>query len=182
MGTFIPAGMTDDILDPHALVINTCTGNDTDLAGDEHNWVWANPTNRKFGHEYHGREAVSVAALWQGTKVYGPINEPDEFALAGDWRRGKGRAPRGAWAGPGEDLISDIGAARRAIFLPAYKYQIMSWVVGDDKVGEMVHKARHHEGPVYLRDFDTDQGLDNPTAMSHAWLLSVWLNVGEWPK
>lgn len=182
MGTFIPTGMREPIEDDYALIIDTCAGNDTALVGDELRWVWANPTNRRFSHRYHGLEAVSVAALWQGTKVYGPVNEPDELALAGDWRRGKGRTPRGAWAGPGEDLIDEIGEARRAIFVPAYSFQIMSWVVGNDRVQEMVHKARHHEGPVYLRDHDTEQGVDNPTAMSHAWLLAVWLNTGDWPK
>jgi len=182
MGEFIAAGIKDDMPGDNAWNVAICTGDDTDLAGDSFQWIWANPSNRKYSHRYHGCTAVSVAALWQGTKVHGPVSGPDELAMAGDWRRGHGRVPRGAWAGPAADLIEDVGAARRAIYLPAYRYQVMSWVVGSEEVQQLVQAARDHDGPVYLRDREVFAGVDNPTGMSAAWLLATWLNTGSWPQ
>lgn len=170
MSKFIPTGMRTKVPDPNALIISTCSGNDSPFAGDHKHWSWANPTNTRFPFEFHGLAVVSTEALWQGCKLIGDATEPDPEVLAGAWRKNKGRKPRGAWCGPGE-IITDPGEARRIIYIPAYVRQLRSWLKFAI-VRAMVHRALDHEGPVYLRDFDTGQGIDRKGPMSHAWLLS----------
>lgn len=182
MGEFIAIGMRKKIEDPNAMVINTCSGNDTADAGSQTKWTWSNPTNRRYPQEYHGRTAVSTEAMWQGTKVRGDADEPDEATMAGDWRRGKGKRPRGAWAGDGNPLITSPGAARLAVYVPAFRHQIETWMAESAAVRAWVQAARDHDGPVYLRDHDTGQGIHRNGPMSHAWLLSIYLNTGEWPS
>jgi hypothetical protein len=178
MGHFTAIGMRTPIRSPDALVINTCARNDTAELGDLTHWVWANPTNRAIVHRYHDIEAVSVECLWQGTKILQvPGPGPDPKTLAGDWRRGKGKRPAGAYAGPEAPLIRDQGAARRAIYIPAFRRLIEHWLTqGADA---LIAQAKKHDGPVYLRDFDTGRGLDRNGPMSHAWVLATWLNAAE---
>lgn len=179
MGHFTAIGMRISVKDPAALIINTCGGNDTAERGTERCWTWSNPTNRAIMHEYHGYRAVSVECLWQGTKVFD--TGPDPATLAGAWRRGKAKRPKGAYAGPNAPLLTTPGAARRAIYLPAYKKLVDHWMQ-DAEVHAWVEKARQHAGPVYLRDFDTGRGLDRNGPMSHAWVLAMWLNTGSFPS
>lgn len=184
MGKFTAIGMRTPAKDmqPNALVINTCGKNDTNERGTPDSWVWCNPTNRAINHYYHDLTAVSVECLWQGTKILrdNPTNIPDNVTLMGDWRRGKGRAPRGAYAGPDQPLITSPGQARRAIYLPAFKNLIDYWMQ-DEQVKQWVNDAFHHDGPVYLRDHDTGRGIDRNGPMSHAWLFCEFLNNQEWP-
>lgn len=180
MGIFIPTGMRTKIADPAAMIINTCSGNDTDEAGTPTQWAWANPTNRAHPHEYHGHHAASTECLWQGTKLRAGQTEPDPRTMAGEWRRGKGKRPTGAYAGPGQPPITTPGGARRAIYIPAYRRQIEAWM-RDERIQAWIQAARDHQGPIYLRDHDTGQGIDRNGPMSHAWLLAQWLNSGEWP-
>lgn len=181
MGKFTAIGMRTPVPDLRALVINTCGKNDTRTRGDATSWVWSNPTNRVVAHPYGGVEAVSVECLWQGTKVFKKDGRPDPLTLGGDWRRGKKKRPKGAWAGEGEPLITTPGEARRRIYVPAYARLVGHWMK-DREVEHWVETARAHEGPVYLRDFDTGRGIDRSGPMSHAWLLCTWLNDGEWPS
>lgn len=180
---FEAIGMRAKVSDPQALVINTCSDNDTRLKGSSDRWSWSNPTNRRFMHRYEGVTAVSTEALWQGTKVREGQERPDEATLAGDWRRGKGKRPKGAWAGDGKPLITTPGGARREIYIPAFSQQIEMWIAADEEVAGWVAaaKARAQGETVYLRDHDTGRGIDRNGPMSHAWLLSVFLNDGEWP-
>ena len=176
MGHFTAIGMRQKVEDPDALVINTCSDNDTAGRGSMARWTWSNPTNRAITHTYEDVEAVSLEALWQGTKIQEGMSEPDPQTLAGDWRRGKGKRPVGAWAGPDKPLIRDQGEARRRIYLPAFQNLLEHWVESDPTVAGWVRAAREHEGPVYLRDFDTGRGVDRDGPMSHAWVLATWLN------
>lgn len=180
MGHFTAIGMRVKVEDPRALVINTCGMNDTAERGTFESWVWSNPTNRAVSHEYAGIKAVSLEALWQGTKVMPGQTRPDQQTLDGDWRRGKGKRPMGAWAGEGQPLIINPGEARRKIYVPAFRKQIEHWL-SDDQVAEWVHRAQVHDGPVYLRDHDTGRGIDRNGPMSHAWVLATYLNTDEWP-
>lgn len=180
MGHFTAIGMRTKIDDPTALIINTCGHNDTDERGTPASWVWSNPTNRIITHAYAGIEAVSVECLWQGTKIKPGMTEPDPITLAGDWRRGKGKRPTGAWAGTEQPLITTPGAARRAIYIPAFQRLINHWLQ-DPQVQAWVDAARAHPGPAFLRDFDTGRGIDRNGPMSHAWVLATWLNTGCWP-
>lgn len=190
MGHFTAIGMrTAVIAADNPLVINTCADNDTAERGSYTRWSWSNPTNRALPQRYHDIEAVSVECLWQGTKVFNDIAcfphgyaEADALTLAGDWRRGKAKRPIGAYAGPAQPLITNAGDARRAIYLPAFQRQIETWLDMDETVRGWVQDAREHNGPVYLRDFDTGRGVDRNGPMSHAWVLATWLNTGEWPN
>ena len=172
-GRLIPIGMRKKIPEPNALVISTCSDNDLPTFGLPKRWSWANPTNTRYYHEFCGITAVSTEALWQGCKLIGGATEPDPEVLAGAWRKNKGRKPRGAWYGPNM-TITDPGEARRKIYIPAYVDQITSWLSWTI-VRAHVNRALDHDGPVYLRDFDTGQGIDSKGPMSHAWLLSLIL-------
>lgn len=182
-GKFTAIGMRQKVEDLTALVINTCAANDTDGAGDLTHWVWSNPTNRRF-EAVHSQDpscrAVSTEALWQGTKMKKGQTEPDRLTLQGDWRRGKGKRPVGAWAGPNRPLITTPGEARRVIYLPAFRNQVVRWNEESEDVRSMINAAYKHDGPVFLRDFDTGRGVDRNGPMSHAWVLACWLNAGSW--
>jgi hypothetical protein len=180
MGHFTAVGMRTKIDNPRALIVNTCSKNDTSERGSFDSWVWSNPTNRAVRHEYCGLSAVSVESLWQGAKVFSEDGAPDPITLNGEWRRGKARRPVGAWAGPGVPLIRTPGEARRRIYIPAFRNLIEHWL-RDEQVARWVVAARSHDGPVFLRDHDTGRGVDRNGPMSHAWVLCTWLNTGSWP-
>lgn len=180
MGHFTAVGMRTKIEDKSALVINTCSMNDTAERGTFESWVWSNPTNRAIRHEYEGLSAVSVECLWQSTKIFKEGGIPDVIGLDGEWRRGKARRPIGAWAGPGKPLITTPGEARRKIYIPAFKRLIERWLENETVAG-WIDAARLHAGPVFLRDHDTGRGVDRNGPMSHAWVLATWLNMGKWP-
>jgi hypothetical protein len=187
MGRFTAIGMRVKVTDKNALVINTCGRNDTAEKGDLTSWVWSNPTNRVItNHLYEDIEAVSVECLWQGTKLLPGMTEPDKEILNGNWRKNKGKRPAGAYAGKNEDgtprpLLTTPGAARRAIYIPAFKNLIEHWLWEDREVWNWVEQARCWDGPVFLRDHDTGRGIDRNGPLSHAWILATWLNTGEWP-
>lgn len=181
MGHFTAIGMRTKVEDPTALVINTCGRNDTAEIGDDKTWAWSNPTNRIITHPYEDIEAVSVEALWQGCKLRAGETRPRQEVLDGNWRLGKGKKPVGAYAGPNKPLLTTPGGARRAIYVPAFKRLIEHWLETSQEVRDRVQAAREHQGPVYLRDFDTGWGIDRNGPMSHAWVMATWLNTGHWP-
>lgn len=182
MGHFTAIGMRDDVSHViDAFVVDTCCRNDTSESGDDRNWTWSNPTNRAIVHEYEGVSAVSVEALWQGTKSINGQPCPDPVTLAGAWRRGKAKRPQGAYAGPGQLLITSPGEARRRIYLPAYRRLVEHWIQNPEIAGR-VRWAKARPGPVFLRDWDTGRGVDQDGPMSHAWVLAMWLNTGVWPS
>ena len=184
MGKFTAIGMrtAEASLPSKRMVINTCGRNDTSDKGDISIWVWCNPTNRAIIHTYEDIQAVSVECLWQGTKILksNDTDKPDPTTLNGDWRRGKGKQPKGAYGGPDKPLITNPGAARRAIYLPAYRNLVAHWEQ-DHEVREWLAICREFDGYVFLRDHDTGRGLDRNGPMSHAWLLCMYLNDGVWP-
>lgn len=182
MGRFTAIGMRTKVEDPTALIINTCGQNDTDHAGTPGSWTWSNPTNRAIVHRYEDIGAVSVECLWQGTKIRQGMTRPNDEILQGDWRKGKGKRPIGAYAGPNAPLITTPGEARRRIYLPAFRNLIEHWLRTSEQVRRWVEIACEHPGNVYLRDFDTGRGLDRNGPMSHAWVLATFLNNnGIWP-
>jgi hypothetical protein len=181
MGKFTAIGMRQSVdAKEGALVINTCGLNDTAERGSFESWAWSNPTNRAVTHHYAGIEAVSVEALWQGTKIFEVGGKPDPRTLAGEWRRGKAKRPVGAWRGEGTPLITTPGDARRAIYIPAFRNLVEHWLQ-DETVRSWIETAKFHKGPVYLRDHDTGRGIDRNGAMSHAWVLATFLNTGDHP-
>ena len=105
---------------------------------------------------------------------------PDLACLIGEWRSGKGKRPVGAYAGHGMPLITSPGAARRAIYIPAYRNLVEHWLL-DEEVISWVQQAIEYNGSVYLRDHYTGRGVDRNGPMSHAWLLCEFLNHSVWP-
>ncbi len=181
MGKFTAISMRETVTYP-AIVVNTCGKNDSSEEGDAQNWVWANPTNRRFPARFKGTTAVSVECLWQGLKVFGVTQGgPDPKTLEGDWRRGKAQRPIGHF-NESAPLITDPGTARREIYIPAYSRQIESWLSGSPHLLIMLAKLQQQNLPVLLRDFDTGRGIDRAGPMSHAWVLAVYLNTGKWPN
>jgi len=181
IGHFTSIGMRTKVDDPTALVINTCGKNDTADKGTPESWVFCNPTNRAIVHHYEDIGAVSVEALWQGTKLLPGQTTPDHEILQGNWRKNKGKRPAGAYAGPNAPLITSPGEARLRIYIPAFKNLITHWLQ-DKEVRTWISEAEQHDGPVYLRDHDTGRGIMRNGPMSHSWLFCVWLNTKDWPK
>lgn len=183
MGHYTAIGMRQPVQDPTALVVNTCSGNDTAEAGSLYQWTWCNPTNRLISivcptdPRY---SAVSPEAMWQGTKIFQLGGTPDPVTLGGEWRRGKAKRPIGAWNGPGNPLITNPGEARLKIYIPSYRQLIEAWMK-DPQVQLWIKTTKEHQGPVYLRDHDTGRGVLRNGPMSHAWLLCEFLNTGNWP-
>lgn len=180
MGKFTAIGMRARVTDPEALIVNTCSGNDTSEIGDDRRWSWANPTNRIIPHPYQDIVACSVEALWQGTKLLAGQDRPDPDILQGNWRKHKGKRPAGAYAGPGQPLITNPGEARRKIYIPAFDRLVQHWLQHPE-VRDRLDRARQHPGPVFLRDHDTGRGIDRNGPLSHAWVLAYYLNHSQWP-
>ncbi len=187
MGKFTAIGMRTKVADENALIINTCGRNDTAEIGTATSWVWSNPTNRVLTHRYHDIEAVSVEALWQGTKITkrtqaaGHGLRPDPTIIAGDWRKGKGKRPIGAYAGPGQPLITTPGEARRAIYLPAFE-RLIRHGLRNTTINRWIRDAIDHDGPVSCAITTPGRGVDRNGPMSHAWVLATFLNTGEFPR
>lgn len=184
MGAFTAVGMRQSVDSVGGCyTVNTCSENDTDRVGDLTHWSWSNPTNRRFPATHSNDPtctAVSVECLWQGTKIATGAREPNPAVLAGNWRAGKGKRPLGAWNGPGNPLIVTPGAARRAIYIPAYVHQIWRFLNADDQrprnIVRYAAALSRTKTTVFLRDFDTGRGVDRNGPMSHAWLLATILN------
>lgn len=182
MGKFTAIGMRTPAKDlpKDAIIINTCSGNDTADRGEPNAWTWSNPTNRAITHVYEDITAVSVECLWQGTKIFDQTMQPDPLTLNGNWRRGKARKPIGAYAGPGQPLIRTPGLARKRIYVPAFRRLVEHWL-RDEEVADWVRQCRESPSLVFLRDHDTGRGIDRNGPMSHAWLMCEFLNTGNWP-
>lgn len=188
MGKFTAVGMRA-VVPAGSVVINTCHGNDTVMPGTLTQWAWANPTNRAFPCVYHDLVAVSVECLWQGTKVFYAGGRPSQSVLRGEvlagkptWKLAKGKRPIGAYAGPSAELITSPGQARREIYVPAYRAQVVGWLAREPEICGWIERLRAQDAPVFLRDYDVGRGLDRNGPMSHAWVLAVWLNTGLWPE
>lgn len=184
-GAFTAVGMRTSLNDKGVNVVNTCAHNDTDLIGDNKRWAWTNPTNRKYLVTHPNdpnTKAVSVECLWQGAKMMAGQTVPDTQALNGDWRRGKGKRPVGAWNGSNKPLITNPGEARRRIYIPAYVTQIHAHITNSEYVAEVVRASIYVAEMglrTALRDHDTGRGVGRNGPLSHAWVLAVILNNNE---
>jgi len=180
MGKFTAIGMFTSV-PAGSIVVDTCAHNDTALEGDDYRLAAFNPTNSRFGFEHRGARGVSTETGWQGLKAIPGRPCPDPDTLAGRWGRGKKARPIGHWNGDGEPLLTTPGAARRIIYIPAYRLQIERWLAYSATLRDRVARLRSDRRPVFLRDYDHGRGVDRDGPMSHAWVLAVWLNTGKWP-
>lgn len=119
----------------------------------------------------------SVECIWQGSKVFSLENPaPDYFVLFGkkSFMKNKGKKPLGTWAG-GHDIITNVGDARRTVYIPAYR-----WVLDNRlrlQVKRILKIARSHQRKrMYLYDFNDNFDVDNPAPLAHCSVLAQYLN------
>jgi hypothetical protein len=129
-----------------------------------------------------GRTAACVEGIWQALKVFERA-DVDERYLAITSMRGLKRSPRhhGRVLGhrdgiAGQALLGYI-TARRALYLPTYKYVL------DHRLQPELAELRRlaADADVVLLDFATNTDVDDPSRpLSHAGLVMHYLN-GTWP-
>lgn len=124
----------------------------------------------------------SVEGLWQGLKVFESA-DVDESKLGITTMKGLKRTVRrfgrclGHRNGFGSDELLDYISARRAIYLPAYR-----WVL-EHRLNAEVEQLRQlgAERTVVLLDYETNVDVDDPRKpLSHAGLVAAWLE-DRWP-
>lgn len=148
-------------------------------------WVRFSPFFPHGGIPVPGSEDVlsaSVEGLWQGLKVFESA-DVDRSKLSVTSMKGLKRTVRrfggclGHRAGFDSDALLDYIAARRAIYLPAYR-----WVL-EHRLADEVDLLRTlgKERTVVLLDYETNVDVDDPRKpLSHAGLVAAWLE-GRWP-
>ena len=129
-----------------------------------------------------GTTAESVEGVWQGLKVFETADvDPAKFAV--NSMRGLKRTVRkfgpvrGHRRGVNGAELLDYAAARRAIYLPTYRFVL------EKRTAEVVEELRNlcDRGPVVLLDYEINTDLDDLSRpLSHAALLAAWVR-GEWP-
>jgi len=133
-------------------------------------------------HNTPGRLATTVEGVWQALKVF-ETADVDPRVLGITDMRGLKRSVRkhGRCLGhrdglAGQTLLGYI-AARRAIYLPAYKFVL------DHRLQSEVAELRRLSaaGDVVLLDFATNTDVDDPAKpLSHAGLVMHYIR-GTWP-
>lgn len=130
-----------------------------------------------------GRVAASVEGLWQALKVFERA-DVDEAKLAITSMRGLKRSASsygrvlGHRPGLGSERLLGYVAARRAIYLPAYRHVLVQHLAT-----ELAELARLAETPggLVLLDFETNADVDDSSRpLSHAGLVMHHLR-GTWP-
>ncbi len=130
-----------------------------------------------------GYTAASVEGIWQGLKVFEGA-DVDLATFANTTMRGLKRTVRrfgpvrGHRAGvQGERLLSYV-EARRAIYLPAYR-----WVL-EHRLADLVERLRgmNLTNMVYLQDYETNVDVGDPARpLSHAGLVKLYVE-DAWPR
>jgi len=124
----------------------------------------------------------SVEGLWQGLKVFESA-DVDRGKLEITSMKGLKRTVRrfgrclGHRHGFGSDVLLDYVAARRALYLPAYR-----WVL-EHRLADEVARLRTlgRDRTVVLLDYETNLDVDDPRKpLSHAGLVAAWLEE-RWP-
>jgi len=124
----------------------------------------------------------SVEGLWQGLKVFETCGvDPLKFGVTS--MKGLKRTVRrygkclGHRAGLHDESLLDYIAARRALYLPAYR-----WVLEHRLQGEVAALRQQGDGrTVVLLDYETNTDVDDPRKpLSHAGLVAAWME-DRWP-
>lgn len=133
-----------------------------------------------------GRTSASVEGVWQGLKVFESA-DVDHASFTNTTMRGLKRTIRrhgpilGHRAGVDGPLLTSYEHARRAIYLPTYRWAL-EHRSGDDLDAL---RALWDEGDVVLLDYETNGDVTNLSKpLSHAWLVVHWLRgrwAEEWP-
>lgn len=129
-----------------------------------------------------GFESRSVEGIWQALKVFETANV-DPSKLTVSTMRGIKRTARtygrvlGHRAGLAGDNLLPYAAARRAIYLPSYR-----WVL-EHHLQELLSELRQRSTgeTVVLLDYETNDDVDDLTRpLSHAGLIKRYLR-DDWP-
>lgn len=128
-----------------------------------------------------GRTAASVEGLWQGLKVF-ETTDVDESKFDVTTMSGLKRTVRrfGRVLGHrfGTDGLLGYADARRAIYLPAYRWMLEHRVA--DVVAELRDLAA--DGDIVLLDYETNTDVnDLSRPLSHAGLVKAYVE-GDWPS
>lgn len=129
-----------------------------------------------------GYVSASVEGIWQGLKVFESA-DVDPSRLAVTDMRGLKRTSRrfgrvlGHRAGFGGDRLLSYLEARRAIYLPAYRWTL------DHRLRDLLAEleALGRAGTLVLLDYETNCDVDDPSRpLSHAGLIRLYLER-QWP-
>lgn len=133
-------------------------------------------------HNTPGRTAASVEGVWQALKVFQRA-DVDERYLDNTAMKGLKRSVRqhgdvlGHRDGLGSETLLGYIEARRAIYLPAYKYMLENYL--QTELAELRRLAA--AGDVVLLDYATNVDIGDPRKpLSHAGLVMHHLQ-GTWP-
>ena len=148
-------------------------------------WVKFSPTYLHGGipvPNSSGVTAMSVEGIWQGLKVFANEGiDASKFELR--QKRGVKRTTqthgrlKGHQAGVRDETLLNYVAARKQIYLPAYR-----WVL-ENRLQPELEELRNlsSEGDVVLLDYETNADLENVIhPLSHASLVICWVE-GNWP-
>lgn len=121
---------------------------------------------------------ISVEAIWQGSKIFSADKiKPDYFVLFGKKSifKNKGKKPLATWLG-GDKYTSDVGDARRHVFVSAYYWTLDNYCKTPvDRLLYFAHNAKNKN--VYLYDFGSNFDIDEPMGtFSHSAVLCDYLN------
>lgn len=129
-----------------------------------------------------GYEAMSVEGIWQALKVFEradvDLGKMQVASMSSLKRSARSFGPvLGHRAGVHGETLLDYGAARRRIYLPAYR-----WVL-EHRLNDLVIELQRlgEEAPVVLLDYETNTDPDGLTRpLSHAGLIVRYF-TGTWP-
>jgi len=128
-----------------------------------------------------GVTAESVEGIWQALKVFESAGvDPTKLAITS--MKGIKRTVRkhgrvlGHRRGLRGDGLLDYAAARRSIYLPAYRFVLENRLV--EEVERLRTVARSH--PVVLLDYETNASLEDLSRpLSHASLVARYVTTGR---
>ena len=130
-----------------------------------------------------GHTSMSVEGIWQGLKVFEradvDLSKMAITTMAGLKRSSRTFGPvRGHRAGLAGERLLSYREARRAIYLPSYR-----WVL-ENRLRELLDQMRglSAAGDVVLLDYETNCDIDDLLRpLSHAGLVKRYLE-GAWPN
>ena len=130
-----------------------------------------------------GVESASVEGVWQGLKVFVEHDvDPTKFEvrdMKGLKRTVRRFGPvRGHRRGVAGDALLPYGEARRAIYLPTYRWVLEHALQAE--VAELAALSAEHT--VVLLDYETNTDVEDLSKpLSHAGLVQLWVE-GRWPE
>lgn len=145
----------------------------------EEPWKSFSPFSTQFIIEHPIVSSIkckSVEQLWQGCKCNIEPGVPDYDVLNGikPWKKGT-PVKYGIFISDGYST-TDVGLGRRMIYIPAY-INFVNKVLQNNNVYNKCKETVKSNITYYMYDFDYSISLDNPKPLSHAMILTDYLNI-----